>query len=202
MRDALGYPALGYHALGYHAPGYHAQGHHALGYHATQILTTASVMATLMRFTSCSRQFVSVNSAALTSCTLCDYKISLVTQSKRLLHEACFHSNMACNCADAVGGLRPLAEGRVITKLLTSARLDSASARHTDSTTMSDSAVSEVAGLYHVLLLALPQWEKDSSQEQGQIKNGLTCALVSGLAFGCNILQTLWRCAAAQSSVL
>lgn len=90
--------------------------------------------------------------------------------------------------AVAAQGVWPLAEGTAITQLLDSARLS-------DSTRLSDSAVAEVAIFYHTLLLALPDWASESGQGQGQPKAALANALVSGLAFGCNILQGLWRCA-------
>ena len=78
--------------------------------------------------------------------------------------------------------LWPLAEGTIITQLLGSEQPQ-------------DSAVAKVVSFYHMLLLVVPDWDEAFSQGQGRIKGGLSSALVSGLAFGCNILQGLWRCA-------
>lgn len=79
-------------------------------------------------------------------------------------------------------GLWPLAEGTIIAQFLISEQPQ-------------DSALTKVAGLYHMLLLVLPDREGASGQGQGRNIKGLSSALVSGLAFGCNILQGLWRCA-------
>ena len=84
--------------------------------------------------------------------------------------------------AGAVQGLWPLAEGTIIAQLLSSEQPP-------------DTAVAKVASLYHMLLVVLPDWETASAPGQGKGRAGLSSALVSGLAFGCNILQGLWRCA-------
>lgn len=81
---------------------------------------------------------------------------------------------MNIHCLGATSGLWPLAEGTFITQLL-------------DSCGDSDTAVAAVASFYHLLLEALPVLA--GPKEKGS-------SIVSALAFGCNIMQRLWRSAA------
>jgi len=73
--------------------------------------------------------------------------------------------------AEAREGLWPLSEGTFIKQLL-------------ESCGSSDTAVAAVASFYHLLLEALPFLA--GAGEQGN-------STVSALAFGCRILQQLWR---------
>jgi len=73
--------------------------------------------------------------------------------------------------AGAKEGLWPLGEGTFIKQLM-------------ESCGSSDTAVAAVASFYHLLLEALPFLA--GAGEQGN-------STVSALAFGCRILQQLWR---------
>ena len=82
--------------------------------------------------------------------------------------------------AEAREGLWPLSEGTFIKQLL-------------DSCGSSDTAVAAVASFYHLLLEALPVLA--GAEKQGS-------STVSALAFGCRILQQLWRSASLALFIL